>query len=147
MFASQPFATQFNEQPLSVTTVKHSSLAKLEAFILAGERQQAYHYALDERLWAHALIIANGLDKEQWNEAVKEFMRSELGASPGQRLTAAFVPPAESYEGLKVAYGLFAGFGASSGRCKRALLEYLTYSPSSSTISFNTQYANHERRA
>ena len=73
-----------------------------------GERRMAYRYALDERLWAHAMLIASSVDKDAWKESVSEFIRTELatdamgGAVPGR-------------EPLRMAYGMFAGEGYSAG--------------------------------
>lgn len=102
----------FNEQPLNTTTVKLSSLAKIEEFLLAGERRQAYQYALDEKLWAHAMLIARSLEADAWMEAVQVFLTTELDA------VSSAMPSndksAHALQGLKVAYGLFGGLGASS---------------------------------
>jgi COPII coat assembly protein SEC16 len=103
------------DRVLSAQTVKASALDKIQELLAQGERKIAYRYALDERLWAHAMIIASSIDKEAWKEVVNEFIRSELNTHdigdalrPGQR---------DSYTGrepLKVAYSLFSGQGAAS---------------------------------
>ena len=103
----------FNEQPLSIIALKPSHLSRIETFMLAGEWRQAYHYALDEKLWAHALLLAHGLDKDAWDEVVKEFMRSELGQVPKSTVTNR---SSDNFDALRLGYGLFAGFGASSSK-------------------------------
>src|SRR5215216_4282041 len=70
-----------NESPISVTTLRPSALNTIEDFLVRGERRQAYHFALDERLWAHAMIIASSIDKDSWKEAVNEFLKTELGSN------------------------------------------------------------------
>lgn len=108
-----------HDRVLSVQNVKASALDKIQELLAQGERNIAYRYALDERLWAHAMIIASSIDKEAWKEVVNEFIRSELhaqdavGASrPGQRdaTTASYT----GREPLKVAYSLYSGQGAAS---------------------------------
>jgi COPII coat assembly protein SEC16 len=105
-------ATPLNDSPLSVTSLKLSNLFKLEEFVLAGERRQAVQYALDEKLWGHAMLISRSLDSEAWLEVVQAFVNSELDG-----LRSSMGPESKgskSIESLKVAYGLFSGFGASS---------------------------------
>jgi hypothetical protein len=112
------------EEPLSVTTLKPSALEKIQEFLIRGERQQACHYALDEKLWAHAMVIASSIDRETWQETVKEFIRAELGSkdfkddktrSNDLRRGSLLTPTPNGREGLRVAYSLFAGQGAGSG--------------------------------
>ena len=108
-----------HDRVLSVQTVRSSALDKIQDLLTRGERTAAYRYALDERLWAHAMIIASSIDKEAWKEVVNDFIRSELnsqvsvdGTSPNQRDTTR---PGTGREPLKVAYSLYSGQGAASG--------------------------------
>lgn len=110
------------ETPISVSTLLPSSLDKIQEFLVRGERRQAYHYALDERLWAHAMIIASSVDKEAWIEVVDEFLKVELGVhETAQRATPRFhtksVVPRQSNgrEWLRVAYSVFSGQGPTAG--------------------------------
>lgn len=104
-----------HDRVLSVHTVRSSALDKIQGLLARGERTTAYRYALDERLWAHAMVIASSIDKEAWKEVVNDFIRSELssqdGTGPNQRDTI----PGTGREPLKVAYSLYAGQGAASG--------------------------------
>ncbi|KAJ7582686.1 Sec23-binding domain of Sec16-domain-containing protein [Mycena floridula] len=109
-----------NEAPISVSTLRPSALDKIQEFLLRGERRQAYHYALDEKLWAHAMVIASGIDKESWKEVVNEFLKNELGSKErtegSQLLRVADAPglQANGREPLRVAYSLLSGQGASA---------------------------------
>jgi len=98
-----------------VTTLRATALDKIQEFLLRGERRQAYHYALDERLWAHAMIIASSVDKDAWKEVTSEFIRAELGVTDEARLSSD-VPLSNGREGLKVAYSLYSGQGAVAGK-------------------------------
>ena len=107
-----------HDRVLSVQTVKASALDRIQELLTQGERIAAYRYALDEKLWAHAMIIASSIDKETWKEVVNEFIRSELNSQgvvdttgPGRRDTMA---PGTGREPLKVAYSLYSGQGAAS---------------------------------
>ncbi|KIK57809.1 hypothetical protein GYMLUDRAFT_61199 [Collybiopsis luxurians FD-317 M1] len=101
-----------NETPIAVTTLRPSALNKIEGFLLRGERRQAYHYALDQKLWSHAMIIASGIDKEAWQEVVNEFLKTEL-ASPST-VSASSMGNPNGREGLRVVYSLMSGQGAKS---------------------------------
>lgn len=109
-----------NEAPLATYTVKASSLDKLTDFLVRGERRKAYNYALDQKLWAHAMIIASSVDKDAWKEVVNEFVRAELGSSGDVNATlttgsASLTTATSGREPLRVAYNFFAGQGAAAG--------------------------------
>jgi hypothetical protein len=104
-------APSFVEQPISVTTLRSSALATLERLLVSGERREAYQFAMKEGLWAHALAISHGIDKDAWNEVLNEFIHVELGS--GQLGDSGV----SRFDSLKVAYGLLGGFGASSSMC------------------------------
>lgn len=107
-----------NDRVLSVQTVKASALDTIQGHLAQGERRAAYRYALDERLWAHAMIIASSIDKDAWKEVVNEFIRSELNAQGVAESTGPDVTVSGTgREPLKVAYSLYSGQGATSGAC------------------------------
>ncbi|KAI6150749.1 Sec23-binding domain of Sec16-domain-containing protein [Pisolithus tinctorius] len=123
---TSPFADGYNaslpatnESPVSVTATRPSALDKIQEFLVRGERRQAYHYALDEKLWAHAMIISSGIDKEAWKEVVSEFLKAELGVHDPQHALVAGgndnMPPRTSgRECLRVVYSLFSGQGPAA---------------------------------
>ncbi|CEL51590.1 COPII coat assembly protein sec-16 OS=Neurospora crassa (strain ATCC 24698 / 74-OR23-1A / CBS 708,71 / DSM 1257 / FGSC 987) GN=sec-16 PE=3 SV=1 [Rhizoctonia solani AG-1 IB] len=105
------------DSPVATYKVKPDALDKIQEFLLQGERRQAYHYALDERMWAHSMLIASSLDKDAWKEVVNEFIRSELGVRTDQKKPSPFggdPSVANGREPLRVAYSLFAGHGPAS---------------------------------
>ncbi|KAG1875268.1 Sec23-binding domain of Sec16-domain-containing protein [Suillus tomentosus] len=109
-----------SETPISVSMLLPSALDKIQEFLVRGERRQAYNYALDEKLWAHAMVIASSIDKEAWKDVVNEFLKGELGIHDGQR--TAFVgrgkehvpPSSNGREWLRVVYSLFSGQGPTA---------------------------------
>ncbi|KAG6818100.1 hypothetical protein H0H87_000004 [Tephrocybe sp. NHM501043] len=105
------FSSEPQETPISVTTLRASTLDKIQDFLLRGERRQAYHLALDEKLWAHAMIISSSIDKEAWKEVVHEFLRTELGMPVAAQSKD---DPSSGRESLRVAYSLFSGQGATA---------------------------------
>ena len=100
------------ETPIAVSTLYPSTVDKIQEFLLRGERQKAYHFALDEKLWAHAMVIASSIDKEAWKEVVNEFVKTELGGL-GRNADTASKP--DGRESLRVAYSMFSGQGAAAG--------------------------------
>ncbi|TFK42566.1 Sec23-binding domain of Sec16-domain-containing protein [Crucibulum laeve] len=108
-----------SDSPISVTTLRPSALDRIEDFLLRGERRKAYHFALDEKLWAHAMVIASSIDKEAWKEVVNEFLKNEL-ALKNDTSTSSSMYGADSSvnfngrESLRVAYSLFSGQGAAA---------------------------------
>lgn len=71
----------------------------LRSHLYAGEREKAVWHAVDQRLWAHALLIASTLnDKDIWKQVVQEFVRKEVRKSAG-----------ENTEALAALYQVFAG--------------------------------------
>ncbi|RDB21051.1 COPII coat assembly protein sec16 [Hypsizygus marmoreus] len=112
------FSSESAETPLSVTTLRPSSLDKIQDFLLRGERRKAYHYALDEKLWAHAMVISSSIDKEAWKEVVNEFLKNELGVKEVAPLLSQpngpLPLPSNGRESLRVAYSLFSGQGAAA---------------------------------
>ncbi|TFK54858.1 hypothetical protein OE88DRAFT_1732154 [Heliocybe sulcata] len=106
-----------DEIPLASYVVTPSSLNKIQDFLLRGERRKACHYALDHKLWAHAMLIASSVDKEAWKEVVHEFLRTELGYKADSSQGSSPVNGKAADPGrtsLRVAYSLFAGEGAAS---------------------------------
>lgn len=127
-------AADLNESPISVTALRPSALVKIQEFLLRGERRQAYHFALDEKLWAHAMIIASSIDKEAWKEVINEFLRSELGPTSDSSRLPAFPRNSEAAsmsmngrEWLRVAYSLFSGQGPAAGEYTYQLLTIVQY--------------------
>lgn len=130
-------ASDSGEIPVAVSTLRPSALSKIQEFLLRGERRQAYHFALDEKLWAHAMIIASSIDKDAWKEVVNEFLRMELGMKDdGRRLSTlrkVNETPARATNGrewLRVAYSLFSGQGPAAGKSVVVVdVSIVTYDP------------------
>ena len=110
----------FDEPPLTVTVLRPSALDKIQELLLLGDRRQAYQFAMDEKLWAHAMVIASSIDKDSWKEVVNDFLRTELGMKDDVGLSPSNADPVAgrkgNWESLRVAYSLFSGQGAASGK-------------------------------
>ncbi|KAI8998549.1 Sec23-binding domain of Sec16-domain-containing protein [Trametes punicea] len=95
---------------VSTTVVRSSHLDKIQSLLARGDRRGACHYAADEKLWPHALVIASSIDKETWKDVVTEWVRAELAQTDRQSQGDA----TEGRESLRVAYSLFGGNGAAA---------------------------------
>ncbi|KAI0665169.1 Sec23-binding domain of Sec16-domain-containing protein [Cubamyces menziesii] len=97
------------DHTVATTVVRSSQLDKIQELLAKGDRRGACHYAADEKLWPHALVIASSIDKETWKEVVTEWVRAELARSSGHGEDTI-----EGRESLRVAYSLFGGNGAAA---------------------------------
>ena len=99
-------------------SVKLNSLKKLQDFLLNGEKRKAFHFALDEKLWAHALVIASSVDKDAFKEVVSEFVQSELGMHQPIQSTKndGTKNLTNGLESLRLAYSLYSGQSSAAGR-------------------------------
>lgn len=106
-----------NERPIAEYAVRPSALNMIQEFLYRGEKRKAYHYALDEKLWAHAMVIAGSIDKEAFKEVVNEFVRAELGTKTGPAQFSGRPQPLvmNGYESLRLAYSLYSGQSSSAG--------------------------------
>ncbi|KAI0950569.1 hypothetical protein AcV7_008992 [Taiwanofungus camphoratus] len=109
-----------NDSPIAVHTLRSSNLDTIHEFLLRGDRRAACHYASDEKLWAHAMVIASSIDKDIWKEVVSEFVRTELATKDSKNIRPSREADEETSpdgrEALRVAYSLFAGQGSASVR-------------------------------
>lgn len=132
------------EGSLTTSTLMPSHLEKIRHLLLHGERRQAYHYALDEKLWAHAMVIASSINKEAWQEVASEFIRAELGIREPERTLSTdrsrsgSVSGSNGYESLRAAYSLYAGNGAASSQCVHPILNQLLTSSSPGIVACET---------
>ncbi|KAI8362478.1 Sec23-binding domain of Sec16-domain-containing protein [Mortierella sp. GBAus27b] len=77
-----------------------ASTDALQELLRQGDLAASIRYAIDSRLWAHALVLSSHGDRELWNEAVSGFMNQELSAASGH---------ANGRESMRVLYTLLSG--------------------------------------
>lgn len=92
--------TRTEENDSQSTDAMMVLLSELES----GNREAALQGALDAQQWAHALIIAYSLGKDQWTAAVAQFVR-EATRTPGDIISP-----------LAFLYRVFSGAGAAAAR-------------------------------
>lgn len=54
------------------------AIEALRKILLQGEQEKAVWYAADQRLWAHALLLASTLHPDIWRQVIQEFIRQEI---------------------------------------------------------------------
>lgn len=77
--------------------VDPSAMEAVRKFLLQGEREKAVWYAVDQRMWAHAMVLSSTLDKSVWKQVLHEFTRLEVKTH------------GENTESLAAMYEVFAG--------------------------------------
>ncbi|KAL9938014.1 hypothetical protein V8E36_003559 [Tilletia maclaganii] len=96
-------------QALATYELTSDFLTELQSKLVLGQRHEAVQFALERRMWAHAMVIASGLDKETWCKAVGEFMDFELNGQQGGEGAGSNVET----KALKTTYALFSGQAAT----------------------------------
>ncbi|KAI9491844.1 Sec23-binding domain of Sec16-domain-containing protein [Zychaea mexicana] len=89
-------------------------LGELEACLVKGDRSGAVEYAMQEDLWAHALILGSCVNKDVWKKVVTNFVERELSQSAGKTPRQDRLNVTGDKQALRVLYSLFAGSGAAS---------------------------------
>ncbi|KAL8917388.1 MAG: hypothetical protein Q9208_007973 [Pyrenodesmia sp. 3 TL-2023] len=77
--------------------VDSSAMEAVRKLLLQGEREKAVWYAVDQRMWAHAMVLSSTLDKSVWKQVLHEFTRLEVKTY------------GENTESLAAMYEVFAG--------------------------------------
>lgn len=91
-------------------------LTKIEQYLLNGDLKGAVDYAIQEDLWAHALIISSCVDKELWQKVITNFVDREMNATPEMRRNRNFNNIAGNNQALRVMYSLFSGAGGIASK-------------------------------
>ncbi|CAF9906306.1 vesicle coat component [Imshaugia aleurites] len=77
--------------------MKPEAMEELRKLLLHGEREKAVWHAVDNRLWAHAMLLASTLEKDVWKQVSQEFVRQEVKTF------------GDNTESLAALYQIFAG--------------------------------------
>ncbi|KAE8213173.1 hypothetical protein CF327_g3273 [Tilletia walkeri] len=96
-------------QTLATYELTSDFLTELQSKLVHGQRREAVQFALERRMWAHAMVIASGLDKETWCKVVGDFMAFELEQSESGPREGGDV----QVKALRTAYSLFSGQSAT----------------------------------
>jgi hypothetical protein len=67
---------------------------------------------MEEKLWAHAMVVSSCIDKQTWGEVVKAFAESELGGEGGVGEEGAAAGKEKRRDALRLTYQMFGGSGS-----------------------------------
>ncbi|KAK9766027.1 hypothetical protein K7432_005196 [Basidiobolus ranarum] len=79
------------------------ALDSLQDLLLKGDRSEATAFAMENHLWAHALIIGSCVGKSTWQQVIQRFTLEELTSSSNSER-----------ESMAIMYNLFAGLGKNA---------------------------------
>ncbi|KAG0177208.1 vesicle coat component [Apophysomyces sp. BC1034] len=89
-------------------------LATVQKYLLSGDREAAVQYAIQEDMWAHALIISSCVNKDLWKTVINGFIERELCATAEDKRNRVYHSTAGDKQSLRVLYSLFSGSGAAA---------------------------------
>ncbi|KAL4402330.1 COPII vesicle coating protein [Malassezia pachydermatis] len=90
-----------SKRPLRSYALRQSFLEELQQHLQQGQLKEAVDLALDERMWAHAMTIAQQLDEATRQRVVTAFMQYELDDADIDSAMR------KDYTSIKVAYSLY----------------------------------------
>lgn len=61
------------------------AVAEIRRLLMSGDREKAVWYAVDNRLWGHAMLISSAAEGTLWKQVAQEFVRSEVRSSSSDR--------------------------------------------------------------
>lgn len=100
-----------------LSTQQHSeettSLDKLETYLAHGDREGACQFAMENDMWAHALIISQSHYPDHFKRVISQFIKRELVSNSVQLIPQV---PGDK-KSLCMLYSVFSGAGADAGNC------------------------------
>ncbi|KAF2118801.1 Sec23-binding domain of Sec16-domain-containing protein [Lophiotrema nucula] len=70
--------TRSNTSTVQADPVDPKAVEELRMLLTKGDREKAVWHAVDQRLWAHAMLLSSTLNKDVWKQVVQEFVRKEI---------------------------------------------------------------------
>ena len=89
--------TPRNSTHTASSSLNPEAMEELRRILSHGEREKAIWHAVDNRLWAHAMLISSTVDQSIWKQVSQEFVRQEVKTY------------GENTEALAALYQIFAG--------------------------------------
>lgn len=86
-----------NTTGVQADPVDPKAVEELRTLLTKGDREKAVWHAVDQRLWAHAMLLSSTLNKDVWKQVVQEFVQKEVKKLGGHN------------QALAVLYEIFAG--------------------------------------
>ena len=89
------------KRPIRTYTLRQAFLEELQTLLQQGQVSRAVEWALQEKMWAHAMTLSRQLDKATQDRVVTEFVNYELGGADVDDAMR------KDYTSIKVAYSLY----------------------------------------
>lgn len=67
-----------NTTGVQADPVDPKAVEELRTLLTKGDREKAVWHAVDQRLWAHAMLLSSTLNKDIWKQVVQEFVQKEV---------------------------------------------------------------------
>jgi hypothetical protein len=67
-----------NTAGIQADPVDPKAVEELKLLLTKGDREKAVWHAVDQRLWAHAMLLSSTLNKTVWKQVVQEFVQKEV---------------------------------------------------------------------
>ncbi|KAL5434300.1 hypothetical protein PMIN07_001342 [Paraphaeosphaeria minitans] len=67
-----------NTTSVQADPVDPKAVEELRTLLTKGDREKAVWHAVDQRLWAHAMLLSSTLNKDIWKQVVQEFVQKEV---------------------------------------------------------------------
>lgn len=96
-------ANAIDPSALATYNLTTDFLRSMRSYLMQGDRQGAIRRAVDQKMWAHALLIASSVNQNAWRETVETFIRSELRDTGSK-----------DFESLRFLYGVLGGEGSDA---------------------------------
>ncbi|ORZ21264.1 Sec23-binding domain of Sec16-domain-containing protein [Absidia repens] len=94
--------------------VEGDTLAMVRNYLLQGDKSSATQYAIQEKMWAHGLIIGKSIDQITWRTVVDQFLEQALSTTVENEHIGFYQNALGDRASLRVLYSLFAGAGADA---------------------------------
>lgn len=78
-------------------TLDPAAVDTIKKLLLSGEKEKAVWHAVDNRMWAHAMLISSAVTPAIWKQVVREFVRNDVRQV------------SQDTESLAAVYQIFAG--------------------------------------
>jgi COPII coat assembly protein SEC16 len=117
-------ANSIDASALATYNLTTDFLRSMRSYLMQGDRQGAIRIAVDQKMWAHALLIASSVNQNVWRETVEMFIRTELRDTGSK-----------DFDSLRFLYGVLGGEGSDAANELRPPINRMISSihPSSTT--------------
>ena len=74
----RPSSTGITTPATQPSSSRSMVVQELRQHLLRGEREKAIWHAVDNKLWAHAMLISSTVQPETWKQVIREFVHKDV---------------------------------------------------------------------